>query len=68
MSAVATKEKTTRVVLPQATETRNSNDIAVGATERAHILHAVKGMWKNRKPDPIRELKKMRTEWDKVSR
>lgn len=31
--------------------------------ERILIWKKVKGMWKNRKPDPIRELKKMREEW-----
>ncbi|MBU2578617.1 hypothetical protein KKA09_00655 [Patescibacteria group bacterium] len=27
------------------------------------IWKKVKGMWKNRKPEPIKELKKMRQEW-----
>lgn len=30
--------------------------------ERLHVWERVRGMWKNRKPDPIRQLKKMRNE------
>jgi hypothetical protein len=33
--------------------------------ERLRIWKKVQGMWKNRKPDPIKELKKMRKEWDR---
>ena len=33
--------------------------------ERLHIWKRVRGLWKGRKPDPIRELKKMRKEWDR---
>lgn len=70
MITVATKENTgaTKRMLPQAAKARSRNDVAVGAAERARILQRVKGMWKNRKPDPIRELKKMRAEWGKISR
>ncbi len=69
MSTV-TKEKkiVTKIALPKTAGVWERDEVAVGAAERARILHSVKGMWKNRKPDPIRELKKMRAEWDKVSR
>lgn len=33
--------------------------------DRVTILRRIKGIWKNRKPDPINELKKMRREWDR---
>jgi len=35
----------------------------ITARERILIWQKVKGMWKNRKPNPILELKKMRGEW-----
>lgn len=33
--------------------------------ERRHIWERVRGMWKHRTPDPVRELKKMRKEWER---
>ncbi len=33
--------------------------------ERLAIWRQVRGMWKNRKPDPIKELKKIRKGWDR---
>lgn len=33
--------------------------------DRLRIWQKVAGMWKNKKPDPIKELKKMRNEWDR---
>ena len=33
--------------------------------ERLLIWQHVKGMWKNRKPDPVQELSKIRKEWDR---
>ena len=33
--------------------------------ERIHIWERVRGMWKNRTPDPERELMKMRKERDR---
>ncbi|MBI3459174.1 hypothetical protein HY061_02860 [Candidatus Azambacteria bacterium] len=33
--------------------------------ERLLLLKKIKGIWKNKKPDPIKELKKMRQEWDR---
>ncbi len=32
--------------------------------ERLRILRKVKGMWKNRKPDPIKELEDIRAGWE----
>jgi len=34
--------------------------------ERILVWRKVKGMWKRRKPDPARELSKMRKEWERV--
>lgn len=33
--------------------------------ERIAIWEEARGMWKHRKQDPIKELKKMRKEWDR---
>jgi hypothetical protein len=33
--------------------------------ERLSIWEKARGMWKRRKPDPVKELKKMRREWDR---
>lgn len=33
--------------------------------ERLAALKAIRGMWKGRKPDPIKELQKMRRSWDR---
>lgn len=32
---------------------------------RLAALRQIRGMWKNRKPDPIKELAKMRREWER---
>jgi hypothetical protein len=34
--------------------------------ERVRILDTVQGMWKKRRPDPVRELDKIRKEWERV--
>jgi len=34
----------------------------ISPKERILLLESIRGMWKNRKPDPIRELRKMRRE------
>lgn len=33
--------------------------------QRLLLWTAIRGMWKNKKPDPIKELNKMRREWDR---
>lgn len=33
--------------------------------ERLMIWERVRGIWKNRKRDPLQELKKMRKEWER---
>lgn len=33
--------------------------------DRLAILKSVRGAWKNMKPDPIKQLAKMRKEWDR---
>jgi hypothetical protein len=32
---------------------------------RLAALRRIRGMWKNRKPDPIKELARIRKEWDR---
>lgn len=36
--------------------------ILTGA-ERLALLRGIRGMWKNRKSDPVKELKKIRSGW-----
>lgn len=36
------------------------------ANERLLIWENTRGMWKNRQPDPVKELEQMRQEWDRV--
>jgi hypothetical protein len=33
--------------------------------ERLLLLRNIRGMWKNRKTDPVKELEKIRREWDR---
>ena len=33
--------------------------------DRGTIWEKARGMWKNRKPDPIKELQKLRKEWER---
>jgi hypothetical protein len=33
--------------------------------ERLEALEKIRGMWKDRVPDPIEELEEMRKEWDR---
>lgn len=33
--------------------------------ERRKIWESVRGMWKDRQPDPIEELNEMRSQWDR---
>jgi hypothetical protein len=33
--------------------------------DRLKAWQKVRGLWKNRKPDPIKELEKMRAEWER---
>jgi len=42
----------------------NPGDDTVKTPDRAAIWSRARGMWKNRKPDPIEELNKMREEWE----
>lgn len=37
----------------------------LSSKDRLMIWEKVRGMWKNRKPDPIKELAKMRKEWER---
>jgi hypothetical protein len=33
--------------------------------ERVKAFEQIRGMWKNRTPDPIQELEEMRKEWER---
>jgi len=39
----------------------------ISPKERLLIWEKAKGMWKKRKPDPIKELEKMRKEWQETT-
>jgi hypothetical protein len=39
--------------------------LLLNGQERLLLLRNIRGMWKHRKPDPIKELEKMRREWDR---
>lgn len=47
------------------TKSKSPYPLVITGKERLAIWESVRGMWKNRKPDPIKELKKMRKEWDR---
>ena len=42
-----------------------TNPVLLNREERGKIWQQARGMWKDRKPDPIKELKKMRKEWER---
>jgi hypothetical protein len=42
-----------------------ANPIVLNGEERGKIWAKVRGMWKNRKPDPIKEHQKIRKELDR---
>jgi len=39
--------------------------ILLSREERFAVLQKLKGVWKHRKPDPIKELNKMKKEWER---
>ena len=42
-----------------------THPIVLNGAERGKIWEKARGMWKNRKPDPIKELNKMCKEMDR---
>jgi hypothetical protein len=54
----------TRIATKSHTAER-ANPIVLNGEERGKIWEKVRGMWKNRKPDPIKEHKKIRKELDR---
>ena len=54
----------TKTATKLATEER-TNPVLLTREERGKIWQKARGMWKDRKPDPIKELKKMRKEWER---
>jgi len=54
----------TKTATKLATEER-MNPVLLNREERGKIWQQARGMWKDRKPDPIKELKKMRKEWER---
>jgi hypothetical protein len=55
MTRVATKPHTAK----------GANPIVLNGEERGKIWTKVRGMWKNRKPEPLREHQKIRKEFDR---
>ena len=52
--------------MDKKTITRKSSirsPLLLSGQERLLLLRNIRGMWKHRKPDPIKELQKMRREW-----
>jgi hypothetical protein len=50
------------------TSTRKSqmkSPLLLTGQERLLLLRNIRGMWKNRKTDPIKELEKIRREWER---
>jgi hypothetical protein len=39
--------------------------IILDRNKRLKILRKIRGMWKNRKPDPLKELKLIRRGWER---
>ena len=54
----------TKTATKLATEER-MNPVLLNREERGKIWQQARGMWKDRKPDPIKKLKKMRKEWER---
>ncbi len=38
----------------------------ISSTKRLLILKNLKSIWKNKKPDPIKQLEKLRKEWERI--
>ena len=54
--------------MSKKTITRKSATISpqlMTGQERLLLLRNIRGLWKNRKPDPIKESEKIRSEWDR---
>lgn len=47
------------------TKVKSSHPRLISGRERLAIWEKVRGMWKNRKPDPIQELRKIRKGWNR---
>jgi hypothetical protein len=47
------------------TEEAYRRETAKKGRERLEALEKIQGMWKDRTPDPVEELKEMRKEWDR---
>jgi hypothetical protein len=47
------------------TKANTSTHPLLSKKERLSALKSIRGMWKNCKPDPIKELKKMRSGWNR---
>jgi hypothetical protein len=41
--------------------------VKIKKLKRKDIWLEVLGMWKNKKPDPLKYLKNLRKEWDRIS-
>jgi len=44
--------------------TARLNRLLTDREERLRVLNTIRGMWKNKKPDPLKEREKIRKGWD----
>jgi hypothetical protein len=51
------------IVVAKQKKKTNSKHIIVDKSERLRIWKKARGLWKSRKPDPIKELQMLRDEW-----
>lgn len=51
--------------LPATEQPRIKTNPLLTQKERASIWEKARGIWKNRRPDPVKELKKIRKEWER---
>jgi len=55
----------TRTTTKPQMKPRVSSPLIKKGEARLRIWEKAEGMWKDRKPDPIKELNKIRKEWDR---
>jgi hypothetical protein len=52
--------------MKSVTKTKPGTYPLLGRRERLSVWEKARGMWKHRKPDPIKELTTMRREWERT--
>jgi hypothetical protein len=61
---MATKS-TTQKKLQKNSRKQYESTIPLSGAERVRLLQQIRGMWRDRQPDPHRELKKIRNSWER---